>query len=343
MKIDERKLKILQFVIQEFINNARPIGSKTLVTNYPLNVSSATIRNDMAALEKMGYLVQPYTSAGRVPSELGYRLYVDNLMKLEGLGYEQKDLIKKLLLNNVIEVEDVIHQSLEILTDLSDMTAIASLPQFNKSKLTNLKLINVNGSKVLLVFVSDTGIVKNIQLPIEGISQKILDLISEVMLNKLEGSTISDITVKKISRINSELPHFKEVINYIVPVLRENLKSMDKVEVKLEGINKIFDLPEFQDVRKVKNFLSVIEDENTLKKVLNCDEIGKNISVKIGDEVGLEELEHCTVITAGYTINGKESGRIGVIGPTRINYPKVISIVNYIRDTLSEIFSGISL
>lgn len=342
MGIDERKLKILQLVIKDFIANAEPVGSKKIQEKSSLGVSSATIRNEMAGLEALGYLTQPYTSAGRVPSEQGYRIYVDNLMKLEVLGYEQKEVIKNLLLNNVIEVEDVIKQALSILTEMTDMATIVSLPQFNKSTLTNLKLININNSKVLLVFVSDTGIVKNIQLPIEGISQDILDLIGNVMLKKLNGSNISEITVKKISKIKSELPHFREVIDYIVPVLRNTLKNMDDVDVKLDGVSKIFDLPEFQDVQKVKEFLTTLEDKEILRNLLSCDE-EKSISIKIGEEVGLEQIKGCSVISSGYKINGFQAGRIGVIGPIRMNYPRIISIVNYVSDTLTEIFSGIYL
>jgi heat-inducible transcriptional repressor len=263
-------------------------------------------------------------------------------MNLNVLNYTEREVIKNLLLNNLIEVEDVIKQALEILTKMTDMTAIVSLPQFNKSKLTNLKLININNSKVLLVFVSDTGVVKNIQLPLEGISQEILDLIANVMLKKLKGSNISEITVKKISKIKSELPHFREVIDYIVPVLRENLKNMDDIEVKLDGINKIFDLPEFQDVKKVKEFLTTLEDKEVLRNLLSC-EFDHKISIKIGKEVGLEEIDGCSVISAGYKISGVQVGRIGVIGPIRMNYPSVISTVNYVSDTLTEIFSGIHL
>jgi heat-inducible transcriptional repressor len=342
MSIDDRKLKILQLVIRDFITNAEPVGSKTIKENSSLGVSSATIRNEMARLETLGYLVQPYTSAGRIPSEQGYRVYVDNLMKLEVLGFEQREIIKNLLLNNVIEVEDVIKQALSILTEMTDMTTIVSLPQFNRSKLTNLKLININDSKVLLVFISDTGIVKNIQLPIEGIDQDVLDLISNVMLKRLKGSNISDITVKKISNIKSVLPHFRHVIDYIVPVRRDTLKNMDDIDVKLDGINKIFDLPEFQDVPKVKEFLTTLEDEDVLRRLLSCQS-DQEISVKIGEEVGLEEVKDCSVVSAAYKINGYQAGRIGVIGPTRMNYPKVISIVTYVADTLTEIFSGIYL
>lgn len=342
MNINERKLKILQLVINDFIINAEPVGSKTIKEKNLLNVSSATIRNEMAGLEALGYLIQPYTSAGRIPSELGYRIYVDNLMKMDVLDYEEREVIKNLLLNNVIEVEDVIRQALGILTGITDTTTIVSLPQFNKSKLTNLKLINVNNSKVLMVFISDSGIVKNIQLPIEGVNQEVLDLIGNVILKKLKGSNISEITVKKISKIKSELPYFREVIDYIIPVLRDTLKNMDDIDVKLDGINKIFDLPEFQDVKKVKDFLTTLEDKEVLRNLLSCEHDQK-ISVKIGEEVGLEEINGCSVISAGYKISGVQVGRIGIIGPIRMNYPGMISTINYVADTLTEIFSGIHL
>ncbi|MGM0378588.1 MAG: heat-inducible transcriptional repressor HrcA [Bacillota bacterium] len=340
--MNERKLKILELIVRDFIKNAKPIGSRTIKEKSSLDVSSATIRNEMAKLEDSGYLVKPFTSSGRIPSQLGYRIYVDNLMKINGLGYKKRKVIENLLLNNVIEVEDVIKQALNILTEMANMTTIVSLPQFNKSQLTNLKLVNVNNSKVVLILVSDTGIYKNIQLPIEGINQEILDLISSVMLKKLKGSNISDITVKKISNIKSELPQFREVIDYIVPVLRKTLRDMDHIEVKLDGIKKIFDLPEFQNIDKVKDFLEILENKEVVKKLLDC-ESNASLSVKIGDEIDLDEIKNCSVITAGYKIDGQEAGRIGVIGPTRMNYSKIISVVNYVAETLTEMFSGINL
>lgn len=340
--MNDRKLKILELIVRDFIKNAKPIGSQTIKEKSSLDVSSATIRNEMAKLEDSGYLVKPFTSSGRIPSQLGYRIYVDNLMKLNGLGYKKRKVIENLLLNNVIEVEDVIKQALNILTEMANMTTVVSLPKFNKSQLTNLKLVNVNNSKVVLILVSDTGIYKNIQLPIEGINQEILDLISSVMLKKLKGSNISDITVKKISNIKSELPQFREVIDYIVPVLRKTLRDMDHIEVKLDGIKKIFDLPEFQSVDKVKDFLEILENKEVVKELLDC-ESNSSLSVKIGDEIGLDEIKNCSVITAGYKIDGQEAGRIGVIGPTRMNYSKIISVVNYVAETLTEIFSGINL
>lgn len=342
MVIGDRKLQILKLIIDDFISTAQPVGSRTIAKKYTLGVSSATIRNEMADLEELGYLLQPHTSAGRVPSDLGYRLYVDSLMKQGILGGEQKETIRNLLVNKIIEVEDVIAEATKLLSDMTQMTSFISLPLFKKSKFANMKLIKINESKVLLIIVSDSGVVKSIQLGLRDVDQLMLDNLSDGLLNLLKGATIEDFNVKKISGLKMEYPECSLVIEYLIPILKDTLRDLDDVELCLEGAKTIFDLPEFHNVLKAKEFLMAIENKDLLYSVIR-DLESNGITVKIGTEIGVEQFRECSIVSATYKFNEDNIGRIGVLGPTRMEYGTIISVVDYIRKTLSDIFSGIYL
>ncbi len=341
--VDDRKLKILEVIIDDFIETAQPVGSRTLAKKYGLGISSATIRNEMADLEELGLLIQPHTSAGRVPSEEGYQLYVDTLMKRRKLNSEEKDFIRKLLLNKVIEIDDVIDEAASIMAEMTGLVSFVSLPQFKKSKLENMKLIRVTESKVLFILVSNTGIVKNLTLAINDINQRVLDMISDTLLHKLYGTPIEDITPKKINNIKSELPEYSKLIDYLVPLLRDTLREIEDVDVKVKGVNNIFSYAEYQNIQKVKWLYEKITDKEFQSKVIKTRPLSDNISIGIGKSNNLDNLPECSIISANYNFNGKQAGTICFIGPTRMNYSHVVSVTSYIRETLEGIFSGIYL
>jgi heat-inducible transcriptional repressor len=342
MVVDDRKMKILKIIIDDFISTAHPVGSRTIAKKYPIGISSATIRNEMADLEDLGYLFQPHTSSGRVPSDLGYRLYVDSLVNESKLEQGQKQLVKNLLLNNLIEVEDIARQAAALLSSLTGNVAAIMMPQFKKSTLSNVKLVKINDKNVLLIIVADSGVVKTIRLSLSNSTQDVLDLISDRLISRLGGSSIEEINVKNLILIKSDLPEFAEVFDYLIPIMRDVLDEIDEKEVYVEGANLIMDRPEFHEIEAVKKVFEVVNNKETMCSILkNTDPEG--ISIKIGHEIGVEELNNCTVITGAYKFNGKNIGNIGVIGSKRMDYSASISAVNYVRETLSEIFSGINL
>lgn len=341
--MDDRKLKILQVIIDDFIRTAQPVGSRTLAKKYGLGISSATIRNEMADLEDLGLLTQPHTSAGRVPSEDGYRLYVDSLMQNRKLDIQQKDLIRKLLLHRVIEIDDVIEQTSSIMSDMTGLVALVSLPQFKKSKLENMKLIKVTDSKVLLILVSNSGIVKNLTLAMSDINQRVLDMISDTLLQKLHGTPIEDITPKAIHNIKRELVEYSELIEYLVPLLRDTLREIDDVDVSLSGVNNIFRYAEYQDVEKVRELYEKITDKEFQSKVINSRPMSNDVSIGIGQNNKLDDLSDCSIISTSYYFNGKQAGTLCFIGPTRMDYSLAVSVMGYIKETLEGIFSGIYL
>lgn len=344
MMVDERKLRILKIIVDDFINTAQPVGSRTIAKKYPIGISSATIRNEMADLEELGYLMQPHTSAGRVPSDQGYRLYVDSLMGHKGLEVEKRELVKQLLANRVIEVEDIAAEAARLLHSLTGYTAIISMPQFKKSTLANMRLVRINDSKALLIMVADSGVYRTLQVNLNVASQEILDAISNYLVNKLHGTAIEDIQMRTLNQLKMELPQFSNLIDYLIPIMKGFLNEANSIDLFVEGTNSILDSPEFADVHVARRVFDVAGNKELLYNLLK-NPSGNNggMCVKIGSEIGVEGLEECSIISAGYCFNERNNGSIGVLGPKRMEYSTVISAVDYVRETLTEIFSGINL
>jgi len=342
MTLGDRKLKILKVIIDDYISTAQPIGSRTISKKPSMQISSATIRNEMADLEELGYLLQPHTSAGRIPSDKGYRVYVDSLMEHNLLDSEQRQLIRSLLVNNIINAEDVVVHATQLLSKLTGLTAVTSLPLFKKSRLMNMKLVKISEDRALLILVSDSGVVKNLTLAIRDANQKVLDIIADCMLKRFEDIPIEDINVKSINSLRKDLGDHEVLLDYLVPVLKASLREIEDFEVYTAGVNNIFKLPEFDHVQKAKGFLDLMEDKHLLYASIK-DVEGDSIKIWIGNENFHESLQELTVIAAPYSFSNKNDGRLCIIGPTRMDYERVISVVEYIRKTLSDVFSGIYL
>ena len=340
--ISDRQLRILEAIIRDFIDTAQPVGSRTISKKYPLGISSATIRNEMADLEELGYLQQPHTSAGRVPSDLGYRLYVDSLINPHSISAEEKALIQSLLLNKIIEANDVANQASELIANFTKLVSIVTIPQFNKCKLANLKMIKITDKKVLLILVTNTGVVKSVQLALANTDQFILDKISDTMLNSLIGETIENIDVRSILKIKEKLQGFGNVVDYLIPILRDALKGLNETELFIKGQENILSISEFSEGDKAKGLFNFFKSEESLMHLLSKVEPNR-LTIRIGSEIGIDALEDCSLISASYKVDGKSDGKIIVIGSKRMDYGNVISIVNYISNTLSDLFSGINL
>lgn len=340
--LSERQLRILEAIIRDFIDTAQPVGSRTISKKYPLGISSATIRNEMADLEELGYLEQPHTSAGRIPSELGYRLYVDSTTNLHSIGFEQKEIIQSLLLKKIIEANDIADQTAKLLADFTGLVSLVTIPQFNKCRLANLKMIKVTDTKVLLILVTDNGIVKNIQLAFSNTDQYILDKISDTMLSYLHGETIENIDVRSIVKLKEKLSGFGNIVDYLIPILKDALKNLDDNEIHIAGEENILSILEFSESQRAKSIFNFVKNQDNLVRLVDLVD-SKKLSIKIGTEIGISELDDCSVISSSYKVDGKSDGKIVILGPKRIDYGNVISIVNYISNTLSDLFSGIYL
>lgn len=342
MDFGDRKFRILKFIIDDYISTGLPVGSGKISKKPSISVSSATIRNDMANLENLGLLLQPHTSAGRIPSDLGYRMYVDFLKSSESTSLRVIDSkTKSLLFTNQSQIEDIIKSALSILSKLTGLCSIISLPLFKKSRLKNMKLIKINEMKVMLIMVSDTGAVKNITLPISYVPQNILDVIAGSMLEMFVDTQIEEINIKSIYSIRDMLSDYAPIIDYLIPILRDSLKEIEDYEIYVDGVNSIFELNEFSDIVRARKFLDLVENKDLLYNVLK--DAKDDMLVRIGKENKFNDMHNLSLIASPYKFNGVNEGRIGVIGPTRMSYEDVMRDVDSVSEALSYVFSGIKL
>ncbi|TCO80056.1 heat-inducible transcriptional repressor HrcA [Marinisporobacter balticus] len=340
MELGERKLKILQAIIKDFIDTAEPVGSRTLRKKYDLGISAATIRNEMADLEEMGYLQQPHTSAGRVPSDKGYRLYVDSLMIIDKLAQRQKEAIRKSILQSVGEVEQVITNTSKILSQMTRLTSVVLSPQFDQSKLKTVQLIPVDESSILLVIISESGVVKNTLLRMnESCTLDNLMFLSKMLNIKLKGQTIRNITWDTVEDIKKEIKAFNSLLDLVMPVVLSTLEEMVNIQMYLDGLTNIFHLPEYHSIDKARDFMEMLNHkENIMDLLINSRD---GVDITIGKENKHEAMQQCSLVTATYKINGLIVGKIGVIGPTRMNYENIVSVVDYITKNLSNLLGAL--
>ncbi|MBU5455489.1 heat-inducible transcriptional repressor HrcA [Caproiciproducens sp. MSJ-32] len=340
MMLDDRKIKVLHAIINSYIASAEPIGSRTISKKYNFGVSSATIRNEMSDLEDLGYLSKPHTSAGRVPSDKAYRLYVNQLLKTEKLTIDtkKKEQIKKALISEADEIDELIQNSAKILSAITNYTALALSPQLKKSKLKHIQLIPIDDSEALLVLVNDSGIVKNTIFKLDRkINDDQLTIISNFLNNKLKGLTIEDIGKEIDNNVFKEMYEYKEIIDNIIHIINKTLNDTDNVELYADGVNKIFDFPEYKDLDKAKSFISFIEDKELLADILLNSTNEDEIEITIGNENIYDPIKECSLITTTYKLGGVTIGKIGVIGPTRMNYPMVINTLKLFSVNLTEV------
>lgn len=339
MTMDERKQKVLLAIIQDYIATAEPVGSRTISRKYELGVSPATIRNEMADLEEQGYIEQPHTSAGRVPSQLGYRYYVDCLMQKKRLTGEEEKIILSGYRKKNREVAQVLKQTNSIVSSMTNCAAMVTGPQFGRSAFKHIQLVPLETGRTLVVVVLENGIVQNklIEVP-EGITEQDLYQITQVLNAKLRGMTLANIKMTLIKEIYAELSKHQYIFDAAMDLIQESLHINPEDKVYLAGTLNMLNQPEFRDIDKIKTLLSLLEQDDILREVLTDGEAREDgISVKIGSENKLAGLETCSMITATYQVDGRVIGSIGVLGPTRMEYDKTVSIVEFMTQHLSNI------
>jgi len=341
MKLDERKRFILKAIIDDYIFSAEPIGSRTIARKYNMSISPATIRNEMADLEEMGYLEQPYTSSGRVPSDKGYRFYVDFLMKNEKLTEKEISEISGVFKKKITEIEDVIEQATKVLSDMTNYTSLVLGPQLNKSSLKHLQILPIDEGKALVIVVTNTGLVEHcfIKVPIEFTGSD-LTRISNLINSKVQGLSINKITPSLLSKLKKEIINMDDVIDLVMNITIQSLNKLDGNKIYLGGATNLLSHPEFKDIDKAKKFLLFLEEKQILYNILTeASFSNEDLVVTIGSENKYELVQDCSLITTTYKVAGKTIGIIGVLGPTRMDYSKVISVVDYIKLIMNKIFS----
>lgn len=335
MLLDERKKKILEAVIEEYNLTAEPVGSTKLASDYNLGLSSATIRNEMASLEELGYLDKPHTSAGRVPSSKGYRLYVDNIMKEKSLTVKEKSLIDNVIRNDILKFDSLMQEASNILSKLTNYASIAIEPELDNCEVEEIKLVKLGHDRLMIVILANNGIIKeSIVKYDEEIPEQNIEIFNNYLNYKLQGRNFKEIYDNVDEYVGHELENINEKI---VPLFAElnNLLINKNAKVHMEGATKLLDLPELKKTDTLKNFLNIIETQDAIKEIARSGYDG-NINVYIGSECAFEDLKDFTIITYKQSINDKDVGTIGLIGPKRMDYKTVIPMIKYIGDTIQE-------
>ncbi len=334
--MDGRKRKVLHAIILDYIATADPVGSRTIAKKYNLGVSPATVRNEMADLEEMGLLEQPYTSAGRIPSQLGYRYYVDSLMIREALPPEIKEMIRGALRSRVKETESLIQLSSKLLSQLTNYTALIMAPSYAKNTLRHIQLLAVEENKAVIIVVLDNGHVEHctVEVP-DYLNPEDFTAISHILNERLQGLALEQWKPSVLKSIYSELKYKKKVLNNIIEIIENSLAVDHDNKVFLGGTLNIFNQPEFKDINKVKGLLSLLEEAENIKDILQGENTEGTI-VKIGTENALEGMKDCSLITTTYELEGETIGTIGILGPTRMEYSKAISIMEFLTKALTE-------
>jgi len=338
MEMNHRKKQILMAIIHDYVDTAEPVGSRTIARKYNLGVSPATIRNEMADLEESGYIKQPYTSAGRIPSERGYRYYVDYLMKVEELSEQEIKLIQREYKTKVREIAEVIQVTGRLLSQLTNYTAMVMAPQLGVSAFKHIQLVLLRPTQAMVVVVMDNGAVQYwiINIP-ENITQEDLEKISQVINAKFNGLTVKKIRQNLLREVYTELARYRQVVDMALELINENLSREKEDRVYLGGVFNILNQPEFHNIEKLKTLLSILEQEDLLCNLLAHDKQVEGVTVRIGKEIQYDEINECSMVTAIYKIGKKPIGSIGILGPTRMKYERVVSVVEYTTKYLSRV------
>ena len=338
--LDDRKIKVLYAIINSYILSAEPIGSRTITKLYDLGVSSATVRNEMSDLEDLGFLNKPHSSAGRIPSDKAYRLYVNELLKVQRpkMDLIKKDQIKKILASESREIEQLLQNSAKILSALTSYTALAISPQLKGSKIKHIQLVPIDNHQILMVLVSNTGVVKNsiFRLDKEMTENQVLT-ISNFLNDKLKGLSIEEIDGEISTGILTEIYQYKTIVDGIIPIINQSMEDMDNIDLYSDGITKILNFPEYKDLEKAKSFISFIEDKDSVVELLLNNSLSQDIEITIGNENIYKPIKDCSLITATYRLGDTTIGKIGVIGPTRMDYYKLVSTLQLFSVNITEI------
>jgi heat-inducible transcriptional repressor len=338
--LDERKTKILNAIIRTYLDTGEPVGSRTISKMTDLNLSSATIRNEMSDLEELGYILQPHTSAGRIPSDQGYRFYVDNLMKDK--DQEISDM-KSFVIEHTEKMEKVLKEAVKLLAVNTNYATMISTPAVTGSKLKFIQLSNVDQNNVLATIVLDGNLVKNKMIKVsESLNQETMLKLNILLNSSLNGLTLDQINLGTITRLKEQAGSHSSMISDVLDAVANAIQPDEDLEVYTSGAKNIFRYPELSDSRKAYELISALEDKTELKNFLadkaSDPSDSDEIQIYIGSENEMEEMEDCSVVTANYDLGGGLWGTIGIVGPKRMDYGKVVQSMKIIKQQLDDLY-----
>lgn len=338
--ITNRQIEILRLIVDDFIEHGLPVGSRTLSKNPNMKFSPATIRNDMADLEEIGFIIQPHISAGRIPSERGIRFYVDEIMRTMQPENKTDEKINTLLSKDDKQ-EAILERAVRLIREITQMTAVITLPAFKKRKLKNLKLIRMDSSRLLMVLVSDEGDARPVELKNNRATQAELDELADVLLKEFQYKSIEEIDIRKLGALRQRNPRMGESIDYLIPRLKEGMKEFDNDHVLICGVDQLLQHGRFETMHEAKQLLSFFEDPANVRMLLEWQ--GDGTQIRIGREIKDKRFEHLSIIRTPYHYSAQDKGYIAVIGSIRMDYSKILYVLETVKETIDKIFSGIHL
>ncbi len=338
-ELDERKVKILNAIIRTYLETGEPVGSRTISKYSDLNLSSATIRNEMSDLEEMGYIVQPHTSAGRIPSDKGYRFYVDNLMREKDREVTE---MKAFVIERTEKMEQVLKQMAKLLAVNTNYATMIAAPQVHSGKVKFIQLSAVDEEQILAVIVLDNNIVKNRMLSVDQplTNEEMLKL--NILLNSsLNGLRLEEINLASISKLKEQAGIHSNIVNDILDAVADAIREDEDLEVYTSGATNIFKYPELSDSQRASELISAFEEKQELKEFLSetmANEENTGIQIYIGNESPIQKMKDCSVVTATYELGEGLQGTIGIVGPKRMDYENVVDNLKNLKVQLDDMF-----
>jgi heat-inducible transcriptional repressor len=336
-QLSERTRKILHALIDEYITSGCPVGSHTLAQKGTIDLSPATFRNVMSELEELGYLFQPHVSAGRIPTEKALRFYVDTILEVRSLTMSERKIIREKYNYNQLELSDVLKETSQVLSAISRNISVVVIPKFIATVFKLIEFVNLSRDRILVIFVSQSGVVHNKVIDAEEeIPQLELDKYARYLNELLKGLTLQEVKNKIIEEMQKEKNSYDLLMSKALALSKKALDSSDEAEVYVEGMLNLLEYPEFAEVKQMKRILRAIEEKERLLKLLNKALLAKGVQIFIGSENELQEMEGCSLVTAPYAKKNHMLGALGVIGPTRMDYERIIPIVDYTAKIVSK-------
>jgi heat-inducible transcriptional repressor len=339
VQLDDRKWKILQAIIRTYLETGEPVGSRTISKYTDLNLSSATIRNEMSDLEELGYIIQPHTSAGRIPSDKGYRLYVDSLMNEK---VQEVENMRDILIEKADKMELLLKQVARMLAMNTNYATMVTTPQYKHKKVKFVQLSEVDETQLLIVIVLEGNIVKNkFVLTNESIDKETILKLNIVMNTFLQGLDITDINLSIIQKMKEQAGAYGNLVSDILDTVAQAITEDDDLEIYTSGATNILKYPELSDAEKASELLYAFEEKKLLTDLVankHDDKDNRGIQVYIGDETSVESMKDCSVVTATYEIEEGVYGKVGIIGPKRMDYEKVVNTLQNLMNQLDDIF-----
>lgn len=340
MQLDDRKLKILQAIIRNYLETGEPVGSRTISKYTDLNLSSATIRNEMADLEELGYILQPHTSAGRIPSDKGYRLYVDHMMEDK---FRELEELREMVLEKEEKVDQMLKQVAKVLAVNTNYATMISAPQYRGNKLKFIQLSTVDEHQILAVIVVEGNVIKNHMIYVEETLNQETILKLNILLNThLNGLSLDEISLGMIAAMKQQAGIHSDIIGDVIDAVADAIRADEDLEIYTSGTTNIFKYPELSDKQRAEELITTFEEKQLLTELVNntlSEESKQGIQIYIGDETPIQTMKDCSVVTATYELGSGMKGTIGIIGPKRMDYDKVVGTLKTIKEQLDRMYN----